>query len=330
MRGLLLTLAVLFIGGSQTLAFGAETKGSTTNVQKYDLSFTLPTAGVSGCTVCHADAGILRKDAGGHRSIFVDPSEFSDGPHKDLACTSCHTDFASKKGHDAVANSDTWRDVAKLSCKNCHKDQYTGMMNGVHTIATQSGVVGDDKKQAPTLDELAVATERSEQSDLQGKPISGQKTPLCGDCHDAHGIRSFKDDAKYRAQFRADSIKLCGSSECHPNEAASYNDPYHGKAAHEGSTTAPTCWDCHGTHEILKSSQLYSKTNVDNLPETCSVCHLDASGEYISYANAIHGYDEVLEGNIGFVKVRAAVLQIADAIVSFIKSLRFESKGPAL
>lgn len=312
---------------------GSTTKSTTkTKVvppTKYDLSFTLPSAGLSGCTVCHADPGIIRKDAKGKQSIYVDPNQFMDGPHRELACTSCHSDFASKKGHDAVASSDTWRDVAKLSCKNCHKEQYSAMMSGVHTIATQTKGVVKSKTAAEALSELAVAAERSKNTDLAGKSLTGRKTPLCGDCHDGHTIMSFKDNKEYRAQYRANAIKLCGSSECHPDEAASYMDPYHGAAAHRGSSSAPTCWDCHGTHGILNSKELYSKTNVDNLADTCKTCHLDASGDYVSYAKAIHGYQKTLDSNTAFVTVRSAFGRIADAIETFIKSLKPVSKGPA-
>jgi cytochrome b subunit of formate dehydrogenase len=89
----------------------------------------------------------------------------------------------------------------------------------------------------------------------------------------------------------------CGA--CHIAAADLFERSAHGAALEAGEADAPTCWSCHGSHEILPSDQRHSMTFPFNAVRTCAECHehhaepLD-NGEnpetYITaYRNSVHG-----------------------------------------
>ncbi len=64
---------------------------------------------------------------------------------------------------------------------------------------------------------------------------------------------------------------ICG--DCHEDEAEVYQ--WHGHLKVGESKDMPNCTDCHGTHDIVKSSEKRSRVNPLNLPNTCGRCHED-------------------------------------------------------
>jgi hypothetical protein len=94
---------------------------------------------------------------------------------------------------------------------------------------------------------------------------------------------------------------MCGKSGCHADYYANFNDYYHGAAYKAGATDAPTCWTCHGTHAILKSTDRLAPTNAANFGQknSCGTagCHQDAGPAYVSYAPMIHGRDKISSAN---------------------------------
>jgi cytochrome b subunit of formate dehydrogenase len=60
---------------------------------------------------------------------------------------------------------------------------------------------------------------------------------------------------------------------CHKDEYAAHIDSAHGKSLERGEKGAARCWDCHGSHEIVKSDDPRSPVYKLNLPYTCATCH---------------------------------------------------------
>lgn len=242
-----------------------------TSPDTYDLSWTLPTAGKSGCLVCHGDENLVRIQAGQTVSLFVSFEQLQTSAHANVPCTGCHADFAFKTPHTNT-KTDAWKIVAKSSCKNCHKAEFAAYTSGIHSPSRPPGVqVG--------------------YSSARGKPI-----PLCGDCHGGHEIMTLKGNPEAQRKFHASAIEMCG--QCHRAESGNYDDYYHGAAYKEGAPDAPACWDCHKSHDILPSSDRRSSTNPDNLPQTCAKCHVgDPNMKYASYGKLIHGKASVVSSN---------------------------------
>jgi 5-methylcytosine-specific restriction endonuclease McrA len=259
-------------GASSTTSNTSTATASSATTATYDLSFTLPTAGKSGCMVCHGDPNLVRIQAGKAVSMWIDSAVLANSVHANIQCTGCHLDFAYSAPH-AQSGNDAWRDVAKAACKNCHEDAFAAYSKGVHSPApTPAGT-------------KAVATS------------SGvTRLPLCGDCHGSHDIQKLKDNPAGQEALHARGKQVCG--ECHQDYWDNYDDYYHGAAYKRGAPDAPACWQCHGAHDILPSSDRASAVNPDNLVETCGQCHHNDPNEtYTSYSQFIHTRSEQVAAN---------------------------------
>jgi len=105
--------------------------------------------------------------------------------------------------------------------------------------------------------------------------------PTCSDCHGEHTIQ--KHDDPNSPVYSGNVTKTC--SACHqnallstrykmpPNREATYKTSFHGIAQGFGDKRAANCASCHGSHEILPSSDPKSTVNPKNLGETCGHCH---------------------------------------------------------
>ncbi len=118
----------------------------------------------------------------------------------------------------------------------------------------------------------------------------------CADCHGSHDIMPSADPASRTHHARL--IDTCGR--CHGNAdiiargkieignvVDLFKDSIHGKALiKSGLSVAPTCTDCHGSHDIRRKSDPASKVFRNTIPGTCSSCHEGIGREYWE---SVHG-----------------------------------------
>ncbi|HEY5548486.1 MAG TPA: hypothetical protein VIL17_02690 [Coriobacteriia bacterium] len=238
----------------------------------YALDFTLPTFGKSGCLVCHGDRNLVVAKGDSTKSFWVDEVAYNHSAHATVVCTGCHIDYGYKSPHGQTTGD--WRSIAKQSCKNCHPDQFRDWSLGGHAVTPTA-----DKKPDP----------------------KAASKPLCGDCHGGHDMAVLKNNPEAKRQIRETAQQMCGREGCHADYWANYSDYYHGAAYKTGAQDAPTCWDCHGTHTVLKSTDRFSPTNTDNLGAANSCgspgCHSGAGSAYASYAPMIHGRAKIAAEN---------------------------------
>src|SRR5512140_2455734 len=90
----------------------------------------------------------------------------------------------------------------------------------------------------------------------------------CTDCHADLAGAEFPHPEK---------LKPVDCGQCHDDEQTQYNESLHGQAAHRGDKDAPTCKECHGTHDILRPSDPNAPTTVMNIPTLCGRCHHEGS-----------------------------------------------------
>jgi len=265
----------------------------------YDLSFTLPTAGMSGCQVCHGDPNLAKSSAETTSSIHVDSEVLASSAHPEQPCTVCHTDFALSTPHENVDDDEAWKQVAQTSCQSCkdHTTQHDEYTAGAHTPVLKPGVT-----------QAQVESQRA----AQGKPI---EVPTCGGCHGGHAIPS-KEDTTAQFEFQKSALEVCGG--CHIDRSNNYIDYYHGAAYREGAYDAPACWDCHGAHRVLPASDNKSPVNPQHLVETCGKegCHVDVTEQFVSeYGPFIHGRPDALEENPLLSVYESAKQGVADALL---------------
>lgn len=105
----------------------------------------------------------------------------------------------------------------------------------------------------------------------------------CVDCHpDA------EDDHPER-------LAPADCADCHEDENDAYIGSLHGLAHADGEADAPTCADCHGSHQILAATDTASLIHPSRLPYTCGQCHADPdfiARRPISLASPLVGYEQ--------------------------------------
>ncbi len=233
----------------------------------------------SSCGLCHADVTGSGTPQPGAAQVFDLP--FADSREITLSvnqnCANCHGDkFEAVKSsaHTRIFNEGNRyapvcadchsphsigpvdRIEATKICSKCHGAEYTAYRTSVHGVALENEFNHD--------------------------------VPNCEDCHGSHSVIGPAEE-----QFRAKvATQVCGK--CHADKTlmakyglsteilSTYMDDVHGRTdflgnADNSATVKATCYDCHGTHNILSPKNPYSKVYPDNLQKTCQQCHKDAS-----------------------------------------------------
>jgi cytochrome b subunit of formate dehydrogenase len=130
------------------------------------------------------------------------------------------------------------------------------------------------------------------------------------DCSDCHGDVDPKDLP------HADKLKpvFCGT--CHDDEQTDFDTSIHGQALSRHEPYAPSCKECHGTHDILPPADQASSTYKMNVPFLCGKCHREgapvANTYNISEHNILENYSESIHGEGLFKKGLTVTAACAD------------------
>ena len=210
------------------------------------------------CFACHGDKTVEKKGPDGHpQSLFVDEAQFASSIHGRNRCTACHTDIVTLPHPDGFHPK-------PVSCAACHRVE-TGIYRASdHGLAVHAGVA---------------------------------EAASCKDCHGAtHSLLDSRNPAS--PVHRTNITKTC--ARCHGNAGemkkfhlrqddpiATYEASVHGIAIlQKKATNAAVCTDCHGSHDLHRSTNTASKLYFRNVPVTCGRCHENVEQTYI---HSIHG-----------------------------------------
>ena len=212
----------------------------------------------SDCFACHEDKTLVKTNAAGKAvSLFVDAKEFAKSIHATHLCISCHSDITD------VPHPEPF--VAKpVACAQCHRVETEIYLSSDHGQAVHKGV---------------------------------QVAASCKDCHGStHYLLDYRNPAS--PVYRVNLPATCGR--CHNNAAdmekfnlrqhgpgLSYEKSVHGIALLEkGEMNAANCADCHGSHDLHRSTNPASKLYWQNVPATCGKCHENVNQTYL---RSVHG-----------------------------------------
>jgi cytochrome b subunit of formate dehydrogenase len=87
--------------------------------------------------------------------------------------------------------------------------------------------------------------------------------------------------------------------DCHGPQWREWSAGAHGQGVAHGSGSAATCADCHGTHDVLSSRNMQSRTHKLQLPFTCARCHTNQrmmEDEHIRLPHAAEQYIDSMHG----------------------------------
>ncbi len=210
------------------------------------------------CLGCHADPSLEVPPGpdGKPRSLLVEEARFSASIHGQNRCTSCHEDIVE------VPHPDGFR-AKPVACSQCHRLETDIYRASDHGQAVHQGV---------------------------------EEAASCKDCHGAtHSLLDSRNPASpvYRTNIPATCAR------CHSrvvemqrfnlrqqNPVGSYESSVHGLAVARGVTNAAVCTDCHGSHDLHRSTNPESKLYWKNVPGTCGKCHENVER---TYARSVHG-----------------------------------------
>jgi hypothetical protein len=185
---------------------------------------------------------------------FVNMGSFALSAHGTFSCEKCHGDMKQNgKLHPDSENPAFLKDNALRQydyqrCESCHKPAYQQYLQGAHAKALLK------ERNAPAA---------------ANKLPDPKKAPTCGNCHSSHYVKGHLSKVEIGRQM----VLTCGA--CHPAQAATYLENYHGKAAvNLGNKNAAFCTDCHGAHHC-RSLKDHKETLA-----ACKRCHPDATAGF--------------------------------------------------
>lgn len=91
------------------------------------------------------------------------------------------------------------------------------------------------------------------------------------DCTDCHASTSMDKIDATAPMPHSQPVGPVACQNCHDEIASVYKK--HGRSRVGTDPDVPKCWDCHGAHGVLPSSNRDSKVNRLNLADTCMRCH---------------------------------------------------------
>jgi cytochrome b subunit of formate dehydrogenase len=217
------------------------------------------------CGTCHGQK-FLMESTGNSAQPFVSYQEsvhgraVENGSQSAAVCTDCHG------AHDILPANDAKSLINKFNvpqtCGKCHAQIQSVYLQSIHGQAIARG---------------------------------NEQAPVCTDCHGIHTIKA-PSDPKSSVSDQNLSRDTC--ARCHQgvrltqefgvvgNRVSTYNDSYHGLASQGGSVVVANCSSCHGSHNILPSSDPRSTINPANLDATCGRCHKGVTRKFT--LNKVH------------------------------------------
>ena len=287
------------------------------------------------CTSCHKDAPskhqfhpqmnvavgtkgkseVSCKDCHGTHDV-VSPKErgskFTTSKLTDF-CGSCHGDV----GETFAQSSHRHAQIAGVrgapSCIECHRNPIAHVTATQDT--TQLKIAQEKLCLSCHLDDPNVKAAMSPtagfiaayEGSVHGAALQrgNGKAANCVDCHGSHEMKKGSDPTSRVAKVNIP--QTC--AKCHASVANEFNFSVHGMAVKNGNMSAPVCTDCHGEHNILKTSDPRSPVAARNVSsQVCSPCHSSvklsqkfglASDRFKSFSDSYHG----LAGKAGSVQV---------------------------
>jgi predicted CXXCH cytochrome family protein len=274
-------------------------------------------SGDEECLGCHEDStDTVRFEDGSKLAVGVSRKALESSVHyRKVECVDCHKDAAGGYPHpQRKYKSRRAYAIARYEvCKRCHFANYTRTLESVHfrqlsqgnmtaPLCTDCHGTHDVKKPGQPRRAISDGCARchAETYKIYAQSVHGAAlrednpdVPVCTDCHRAHDVVDPRSTA-----FRLREPTMCGG--CHADEKRmakyklstkvlkTYLNDFHGvtvsfrKKEKRPDITQfqAVCSDCHGVHDIRKSTDPRSSVMKANLSKTCRRCHKDATDNF--------------------------------------------------
>jgi formate dehydrogenase gamma subunit len=246
------------------------------------------------CKDCHGTHNVV--------SPKVPGSKFSETRLAE-SCGECHADVKEHFVESAHGKAVAAAVSGAPTCLTCHRNDITGI-DAEHD--TLSHKVAQEKlclschldnpevraRTSPTAGFIA-----SYEQSVHGSALlkGNTKAANCVDCHGSHEMKKGLEQSARMNKMHV--VETC--AQCHASVAAEFSQSIHGTAAAKGNLDAPVCTNCHGEHNILRTTDPRSPVSAKNLSaQVCSPCHSSvalsakygiANDRFKTFSDSYHG-----------------------------------------
>ncbi len=250
--------------------------------------------------------------------LKVDMTALNSSVHAKLGCFDCHFGFSATEHPKRNFKSIREFSLATAdACRRCHFDKYSKTLDSVHYSLLSQGRLdapvctdchgshsvarakADRTQTARKCEKCHAGVYQTYAMSVHGKALlktGNVDVPICSDCHSAHSIQN-----PQTMDYREKVPEICG--QCHANEdlmkkyglypgvVNSYLEDFHGvtlklyrkqkgTSASAKRSSIATCVDCHGVHNITKTTGAGTTIVKTRLAKQCQVCHAGASNNF--------------------------------------------------
>jgi hypothetical protein len=217
------------------------------------------------CASCHTPHSILP---------HTDPASSIARRNIAATCTRCHAQIESV--HRKVIRGEMWEKQAHVlpACVDCHQP------HKIRRVFYDQGMADADCLRCHADPNLKTKDGRLLAVHTQQLAHSRHVKIACSQCH---------------SEVNASRVRPCETithkvdcTSCHAEVAQQYQKSVHGKFLAANDANAPSCKECHGTHEILGKLNPDSATFPTNVPTLCARCHREGKKAAVRYTGLQH------------------------------------------
>lgn len=222
------------------------------------------------CSSCHTAHNVLP---------HTDPNSSISRENVSRTCMKCHANI--ETAHTKIVRGELWeKEPHKVpACVECHGPHkarrvlYEDSLNDKFCLKCHSNP--DLKKIEASGEErsLFVDTGAFEHSIHTAKRIA------CAKCH---------VNVNHNNNPVCKDSGLVDCSICHAETVKLYGKSTHGILAAKNDPNAPTCQECHGSHNIMERKNPDSPIFARNVPDLCAKCHREGNKAAVRYTGAQH------------------------------------------
>ncbi|MHA2644412.1 MAG: multiheme c-type cytochrome [bacterium JZ-2024 1] len=238
------------------------------------------------CLMCHE---AIEKIAPVHEKVACQDchSDIQEVPHhappRRIDCLRCHRGMTGMWAGDPHERARAKGNTRAPDCKTCH---------GTHDLKTWKAEKGHTAQEHRKTVQAFCATCHPTVKAPEGyHDWSGVSNKECLQCHGNAQIKAPQIDVR-AFQRSVHNEHMCTHCHrditqaphtpkpkpvdcgvCHQPEYSEHEESVHGQAIARGMDDAAHCWDCHGSHDVLRTNEADSRVQAINLPDTCGKCH---------------------------------------------------------
>ncbi len=235
------------------------------------------------CVSCHSPHRILP---------HTDPRSTISRQNIAATCSVCHSEI--EQVHRKIIKGELWEKESHVlpACVDCHQP------HEIRGSFYEFGMADFDCLECHEKQDIVHSEDgRSLFVDYNKLKGSMHSKTACSQCHSEVNI------SKKRA---CESIKhKVDCSSCHAEVGEEYAVSTHGTLSAQLDENAPTCKECHGTHDIMGNEDPDSPIFATKIPTLCARCHREGEQAAIRYLGTekdiIEHYAESIHGK-GLIK----------------------------